>query len=100
VSPDWTGNPHHVAAGAALALVTYVMARRRMSPAWAASLAFVVTLAAEAVVDFLEYVFRFRGNAVAANYYDMIADIGAAIAGAVLGVVLGLVGTLLRGRQR
>jgi MYXO-CTERM domain-containing protein len=101
VSPDWTGSPHHVAAGAALALGTYLVARRRrIRPGWAAALALVVTMAAQAMVDFLEYVLRFSGDAVAANYYDTIADIGSALAGAVLGAVLGLLWTALRRSQR
>jgi hypothetical protein len=100
VSPDWTGSPHHVAAGAALALGTYLVARRRIGPGWAAGLAMVVTMAAEAMVDFLEYPLTFRGDAIADNYYDTIADIGSALAGAVLGTLLCLLGTLLRRRQR
>ena len=59
----------------------------------------VVTMAAEAMVDFLEYPLTFRGDAIAANYYDTIADIGSALAGAVLGTLLGLLWTLSR-RQR
>ena len=100
MSPDWTGSYHHVAAGAALSLGTYLVARRRIPPGWAAALAVVVTLAAEALVDFLEYLLRFSGDAIGENYYDTIADIGSALVGGVLGALMGLVGTLIRRRQR
>lgn len=89
-----------MAAGAALALGTYLVARRRFRTGWSAALALVVTMAAESVVELLEYPILFRGDAVVANYYDTVADIGSTLAGAALGVVLGLLHTLRRRRQR
>jgi uncharacterized membrane protein YjdF len=100
VSPDWTGSPHHVAAGAALALGTYLVARRHMKARWAAALAVVVTMAAEAMVELVEYPLLFRGDADAASYYDTLADIGDTLVGAALGALFGLLGTALRRHQR
>jgi hypothetical protein len=91
VSPDWTGSPQHVVAGVALALVTYVVARRRVPSLWSLALALTVTMAAEAVVELLEYPVLYGDSATAQNYYDTIADIGATLAGAVVGALAGLV---------
>jgi hypothetical protein len=99
VSPDWTGSYHHVAAGAALSLGTYLVARKRMPVGWAAALSLVVTMAAEAMVELVEYPLLFRGDAIAQNYYDTLADIGSSLAGAVVGAVLGLAGTVIRRRS-
>ena len=100
MSPDWTGSYHHVAAGAALALGTYLVARRRMPYGWAAALSLVVTMAAEAMVELVEYPLLFRGDAIAENYYDTVADIGSTLFGALCGALLGLAGTFVRRRSR
>ena len=95
MSPDWTGSYHHVAAGAALALGTYLVARRRMPYGWAAGLCLVVTM-----VELVEYPLLVRGDAIAENYYDTVADIGSTLFGAVCGALLGLAGTFVRRRSR
>jgi uncharacterized membrane protein YjdF len=99
MSPDWSGSPQHVVAGVLLALTTYGLARRRRTGRlWSAALALVVTMAAEAVVELLEYPILFGSTANAGAYYDTIADIGATLVGAALGAVLGLIATRLRRR--
>lgn len=99
MSPDWTGSPQHVVAGLALALVTYGVARRGVAPLGSALLALVVTMAAESVVELVEYPILFGSSATASDYYDTIADIGTTLLGAVVGSVIGLTSTLVRGRS-
>ena len=92
MSPDWTGSPQHVLAGVVLALVSYVAARRRLPLLWSVAVALTVTMAAEAMVELVEYPILYGDSATAQNYYDTIADIGATFVGAIVGAVLGLVG--------
>ena len=99
MSLDWTGSPQHVAMGALLALAAYGLARRRVGPLWCAALAIVVTMAAESVVELVEYPILFGSTADASAYYDTIADIGATLVGAAVGAVLGLAVTVLRIRS-
>ena len=96
MSPAWTGSPQHIVAGVLLALLTYGLARRRCGPFWSAAFAVVVTMAAESVVELLEYPILFGSTATANAYYDTIADIGVTLVGAIAGAVLGLATTLVR----
>ena len=100
MSPDWTGSPQHIVAGVLLAQVTYGLARRRGGPLWSAGFALVVTMAAESVVELLEYPILFGSTATAAAYYDTIADIGATLVGAAVGALLGLTANGLRRRRK
>lgn len=98
MSPNWTGSPQHVVAGVVLALATYLVASRRsrMHPLWLAVLAVVVTMAAEAMVELIEYPLIFGASATSRDYYDTIADIGATLAGAVVAAVLAMSWSVLK----
>jgi uncharacterized membrane protein YjdF len=98
VTPDWTGSPQHVAAGLLLAVVVFAVLRGRVGRLAAASLGVVVTMAAEALVELVEYPLLYGDGATAAAYYDTIADIGATLVGAVLGAVIALVACAVRRR--
>ena len=97
MTPDWTGNPQHVIAGVVLALATYAVARRRSRahPVALAVFAVIVTMAAEAMVELLEYPLVFGDAATAKSYYDTIADIGATFAGAVVAAAAAMTWSLL-----
>ncbi|HUR51434.1 MAG TPA: hypothetical protein VMZ11_04860 [Mycobacteriales bacterium] len=99
MSPDWTASPHHVVAGAALSAAVYALARRRLPWLWAAVLGFLVTMAAEAMVEMAEYPLLFEGDANAQSYYDTVGDITASFIGALAGLVLALATTWVRRRR-
>jgi hypothetical protein len=98
VTPDWTGSPQHLAAGLLLAVVVCAVLRRRVGALAAAGLGVVVTMAAEALVELVEYPLLYGDGATAAAYYDTVADIGATLVGAVVGAGLGLVAFAVRRR--
>jgi hypothetical protein len=102
MTPDWTSSPQHVIAGIVLALLTYALARGRGRLSWivSAGLALVVTMAAEAMVELVEYPLLYGDDASARAYYDTIADIGATLVGAVLGAAVGAVWSLARRHPR
>lgn len=100
MAPDWTGSPQHVVAGIVLALVTYALARRaQCHDLWAAALALVVTMAAEALVELVEYPVLYGAKATARSYYDTVADIGATLGGALVGALAGLTWSIARRRS-
>lgn len=78
-------------AGVVLGFAATWTARRWVK--WpAAMLAGVVaTMAAEAMVELVEYPLVFRSTATAVVYYDTIADIGLTLVGALIGSTAGLV---------
>jgi hypothetical protein len=57
-------------------------------------------MAAEALVELVEYPILFGSTATADAYYDTIADIGATLFGAAVGAVLGLATSVLRRRPQ
>ena len=101
MSPDWTGSPQHVIAGIVLVLVTYAVAgrRSRTHSLWLAAFAVVVTMAAEAMVELVEYPLLYGDTATASSYYDTIADIGATFAGALSAAVVAMLWSLARRRE-
>ena len=92
MTPDWLGSPQHLVAGAVLSLTVCVIFRRRVSRTrWvAAGAAVVATMAAESLVELLEYPVLYGDGASETAYYDTIADIGATLAGAMIGAGLAL----------
>ena len=89
LSPDWFGSPQHIVAGAVLAAVLCALARRRMALLAAAAMAVSMTMAAEALVELVEWPLLYGSTADASAYYDTIADIGATLLGAVVGTPVG-----------
>ena len=98
MTPDWLGSPQHLVAGAVLSLTVCVIFRRRVARMWwvAAGAAIVVTMAAEALVELLEYPLLYGDGASETAYYDTIADIGATLAGAIVGAAVAVVATRRR----
>jgi hypothetical protein len=91
MSPDWLGNPQHVAGGAVLALVVMVATRAWPHPLWArAAIAIGTATTAEIVVELLEYAVLYRDEATVREYYDMLSDLASSLFGAVIGCAVGI----------
>jgi hypothetical protein len=90
MAPNWLGSPQHFVAGAALSLVVGLVARRRLAlgTLWAMAAAMIVTMAAEALVELVEYPLLYADGVSRTAYYDTIGDIGLTLAGAVVGAVV------------
>ena len=97
MSPDWLGNPQHVAAAAVLAFVVAQVARAWVRPWLArASIAVGAAATAEIVVELVEYALLYRDDASVREYYDTLAD----LASSVFGAVAGTAAALALGRSR
>jgi hypothetical protein len=92
VHPDWLGNPHHFVVGAALALVVaYVAPRIGVRQWWiTVALAVGVTMAAEAVVELLEYPLKYSGDPNVTAYLDTVSDLASSLLGAMVGAAAGV----------
>ncbi|HEY1538402.1 MAG TPA: hypothetical protein VGF63_03310 [Solirubrobacteraceae bacterium] len=93
MAPDWLGSPQHLAAGVALSLAGGIVARRRLgwSRLWSFAAAVTVTMAAEALLELLEYPLEHAGHVHRTAYYDTVADIGLTLAGALIGGLVAIV---------
>jgi uncharacterized membrane protein YjdF len=88
VHPDWLGNPQHFVAGALLAAaVAFWSPRIGITNGWiAAAMAIGVTMAAEAIVELVEYPLRYSDDPNLTAYFDTLSDLASSLAGACVGV--------------
>jgi hypothetical protein len=89
MAPNWLGSPQHFVAGAALSLVVGLLARRRfgLGSLWSLAVAIMATMAAEAIVELVEYPLLYADGVSRTAYYDTIGDIGLTLVGALAGAV-------------
>jgi hypothetical protein len=85
--PDWLGSPQHLVAGVLLAVAVVTLAPRlSIQNLWvAAALAVGVVMVGEALVELLEYPFRYSDDPNLTAYFDTLADLASSLVGAVIG---------------
>jgi len=91
MAPHWLGSPQHLVAGALLAFAATLFARRHAPLLLAFAAGLTITMAAEALVELVEYPLVYGDGAKPTAYYDTIGDIGITLVGAVAGAVAAVV---------
>jgi hypothetical protein len=93
MQPDWLGSPQHFVAGALLAVAVLTLAPRLsiQNPWVGAALAVGIVMVGEALVELLEYPFRYSDDPNLTAYLDTLADLASSLVGGVIGAGAALV---------